>query len=128
MLVNVIPHDLRMWEVHIISSITTWVFSIEDSRHDPIGVVILRRTPVGPGVLSVVEVGEERDLEGRVGREAEGVADRKATKVIGVVVAGSSEVRFGGEGNREGEERGEENMCCSHSSNAGRHSYTRELI
>lgn len=41
----------------------TWGFSIEHSGHDPEGVHILEWTPIGPRVLSEMQVGKQSDLE-----------------------------------------------------------------
>lgn len=76
----------------------TWDLRIEHSRHDPVGVVVLRGAPVGPRVLAVVEIGEESDLERRVGGESKGVLPKRRRLMM------ASAIRFGGENDHQEEE------------------------
>lgn len=61
----------------------TWILRVEHRRHDSIGVIVLRRAPVRPRILAIVEIGEERDLEGRsISTEPERIRVRKGEERI----------------------------------------------
>lgn len=65
----------------------TWILRVEHRRHDSIGVIVLSRAPVRPRILAIVEIGEERDLEGRsISREPERIRVKGEKRILAPAV------------------------------------------